>query len=36
MEIGHQLRASRIQKGLTQRRVSRRTDLSKGYIAIRE
>lgn len=37
MEIGHQLRALRIQKGLTARRVSRENRLVKGiYLAIRE
>ena len=33
MEIGHQLRALRIQKGLTQEELAERTDLSKGYIS---
>ena len=33
MEIGYQLRALRIQKGLTQEELAERTDLSKGYIS---
>ncbi len=34
MEIGHQLRALRIQKGLTQEELAERTDFkSKGYIS---
>lgn len=33
MDIGHQLRALRMQKGLTQEELAERTDLSKGYIS---
>lgn len=33
MEIGSQLKALRVQKGLTQEELAERTDLSKGYIS---
>lgn len=33
MEIGNQLKALRMQKGLTQEELAERTDLSKGYIS---